>query len=41
MARESDTLGLRILCKIVRHEGAPLGLLLDYTLGTRVGKSLY
>ena len=37
---ESDTLGLRLVRNIGRQEGPSLGILLDYTLGTWVGKSL-
>ena len=37
---ESDILGLRLVCEIGRRNGPPVGLLLDYTLGTLVGMSL-
>ena len=37
---ESDTLGLRLVCEIGKQEGLSLGLMLEYTLGTWVGKSL-
>ena len=35
-----DTLGLRLLRKILRQEVPSLGLMIEYTLGTWVGKSL-
>ena len=37
---ESNTLGLRLVCKIGGLKGPSLGLLLDYTPETWVGKSL-
>ena len=38
---ESDMIGLRLVCRIGIKEGPSLGLLLDYTIGTWVGKSIY
>ena len=37
---ESDTIGLRLVCRIGIKEGPSLGLLLDCSLGTWLGKSL-
>ena len=37
---ESDTLGLRLICEIGRQVVPALGIMLEYTLGTWVGKSL-
>ena len=37
---DSGTLGLRSVCEIGIWEGPSLGILLGYTLGTWVGKSI-
>ena len=37
---KSDTLRLRLVCKIEIQEGPSLGIMLEYSLGTWVGKSL-
>ena len=37
---DSDTLGLRLVCKIGIKEVPSLGIIIEYTLGTWVVKSL-